>query len=416
MGTKRFTGSWRRRIAALLVSFSLLALGACAGQTPPTAVVAQSDIDKAETSAPSALEKEKAPQPDMSLVTPEYTARRILDSMTLQERVGQLVMAPINIQTSTSLEQLQSFVRDGKVGSVLLLGNWSGGVTQLASLTEQMQGFAPKNRQLLIAADQEGGQVQHLQGAGFSRMPSAVWQGSQTTDYLQQLAQGWGQQLKSAGVTVNLAPVTDTVQVQRPSNAPVGALSRDFGHDGTRNAEYAAAFIRGMRAAGVSTSIKHYPGLGAVTGNTDFTAQGIVDTTTVLGGDEEGAFVSALAAAPEMVMMSLATYSAIDPDHPAVFSSALITDRLRSRLGFEGVVTSDSLSAAAVRSIPAGDLGVRFVSAGGDLVCVGEPGIAQQILDGLNAEAQESADFRALVDRSALRVLTLKVEKGLAAE
>ena len=115
-----------------------------------------------------------------------------------------------------------------------------------------------------------------------------------------------------------------------------------FGLDADGNADHAKAFIQGMADSGVGSAIKHYPGLGSVTGNTDFTADGILDTTTTLDGAEIGAFNSTLEANPSMVMMSLATYQAIDPNNPAVFSSALVTDYLRNTVGFQGVITSDS--------------------------------------------------------------------------
>ncbi|MCI1935677.1 MAG: beta-glucosidase [Bifidobacteriaceae bacterium] len=420
MRSGRFLQSQRRLIAGV-VSALLFLLPACGTPGESDNSASGGQLSSQESTSDShggqetsrSLVKNAPPEPDESLATPEYKARQILESMSLQERIGQLVMAPLNLQTASSLESIQRFIQKGQVGSVLLLGNWNNGTASLAEITKKLQGFAPRGRQLLIAADQEGGQVQHLRGTGFTRMPSALTQGSMTTAQLQQQAGVWGQQLKSAGVNVNLAPVVGTVQVKRSANAPIGALQRDFGHNGTTNAQYAAAFIAGMRQAGVMTSIKHYPGLGAVTGNTDFTAEGTIDSTTVIGGEEEGAFATALKADPDIVMMALATYSAIDSSVPAAFSSKIINGRLRGELGFEGVVTSDSLSAAAVQSIPSPELGVRFVSAGGDLVCVGDPGIAQKILDGLNAKAKESKSFRELVDRSAVRVLALKIERGL---
>ena len=121
--------------------------------------------------------------------------------------------------------------------------------------------------------------------------------------------------------------------VDRSSNAPIGALYRDFGLDPAGNADHAKAFIQGMSDSGVGSAIKHYPGLGSVTGNTDFTANGILDTTTTLDGPEISAFNSTLEASPSMVMMSLATYQAIDPNNPAVFSSTLVTGYLRGKIG-----------------------------------------------------------------------------------
>lgn len=81
--------------------------------------------------------------------------------------------------------------------------------------------------------------------------------------------------------------------------------------------------------------------MGAVSGNTDFTTEGILDTTTTLGGAEAGAFDQAITKTdPAMVMMSLATYQSIDPNNPAVFSSTIIDGHIRNALKYTGVVIS----------------------------------------------------------------------------
>ena len=333
--------------------------------------------------------------------------------MSMEERVGQLVMAPLNAGTDPS--SLASTIRDRHVGSVLIIGNWNNGVASVRQATDALQSYAPANIKLLMTTDQEGGLVQHLQGSGFSTMPSAVEQGRMSTDQLRQSAAVWGNQLAQAGINVDLAPVVGTVTVPRASNAPIGALNRDFGLDAAGNAAHASAFVLGMRDSGVATSIKHYPSLGSVTGNTDFTADGILDTTTVLDGDVVNAFGTVIAdTQPAMVMMSLATYQAIDASAPAAFSPTIIDGYLRARQGYQGVVTSDSLSAAALGGVSPDQLGVRLVEAGGDLACIGAADYVTPILDGLNAKATTDAAFAAKVTRSAERVLTLKYQMGLA--
>ena len=95
-----------------------------------------------------------------------------------------------------------------------------------------------------------------------------------------------------------------------------------------------------------------------MTGNTDFTTDGILDTTTTLDGTEIKAFDTTIDKAdPAMVMMALATYQAIDPNDPAVFSSIIIDGHLRGDLGYDGVVISDSMSAAAVSAYDTTQLG-----------------------------------------------------------
>ena len=332
--------------------------------------------------------------------------------MTLDERIGQLVMAPLPAGSDPST--LRDLIVDQHVGSVLIIGNWNSGTTGVSAATSELQSYAPSNNRLLMTTDQEGGSVQHLSGNGFDTMPSATDQGTMDTAQLRQSAATWGAQLKSAGINVDLAPVVGTVTVDRSSNAPIGALNRDFGLDAAGNAKHAKAFIEGMSDSGVGSAVKHYPGLGSVTGNTDFTASGILDTTTTLDGPEISAFNSTLEASPSMVMMSLATYQAIDPDNPAVFSSTLVTGYLRGKIGFQGVVTSDSLSATALSGVQPSDLGVRLVEAGGDLACIGASSYVQPVLDGLNAKAAGDATFARKVQQSAIRVMTLKYEMGLA--
>lgn len=356
------------------------------------------------------LNRISSPKPDDSAAV---QARRLVSAMSMTERVGQLVMVPLFAGTDPSA--LASTIQNEHAGSVLIIGNWTGGTASVKAAADQLQGYAPSGNRLIIATDQEGGQVQHLTGTGFDVMPSAVEQGAMGTDQLRASAKTWGSQLTAAGVNVDLAPVLGTVTVDRASNAPIGALNRDFGLDAAGNAAHGVAFVEGMRDAGVETSVKHYPGLGAVTGNTDFTAEGILDTTTTLDGDEIGAFDTAIRqSSPAMVMMSLATYQAIDPANPAVFSSAIIEKHLRGDLGYDGVVTSDSLSAEALSGYDATQLGVRMIEAGGDLACIGQVDYVEPILRGLNMQASADEAFAKKVTESAVRVMTLKIRMGLA--
>lgn len=361
---------------------------------------------------PDTDDMDRKSMPEPADDSPKAQAQRAVAAMSMRERVGQLVMAPLYAGTDPSA--LYDLIANQHVGSVLIIGNWQSGISGVRQTTDTLQSYAPDNNRLLMTTDQEGGWVQHLQGPGFDTMPTATDQGTMSSDVLRQSAAVWGSQLNQAGINVDLAPVVGTVTVDRQSNAPIGSLDRDFGLDPQGNAEHAIAFIEGMRDAGVQSAIKHYPGLGAVTGNTDFTAEGILDTTTMIDGPEIGAFDTALQANPGMVMMALATYQAIDPNNPAVFSSTIINGHLRGDLGYEGVVVTDSMSAAALSSYDPSQLGVKLVEAGGDLACIGTLDYVTPILDGLNAQAASDPTFAEKVTRSAVRVMTLKYQMGLA--
>lgn len=409
-GMKKAHGFFTRLVAACCVAMLPVTLAACSGDASPSDAATAAFSTRRPTVTHDSLDK--AQVPSVRDDSPHAKAVRAVESMSVEEQVGQLVMAPLFVGSDPS--SLYDLIANRHVGSVLIIGNWTSGIAGVAAATSTLQSYAPGDNQLLMSTDQEGGLVQHLKGAGFDTMPSAIQQGAMDVSQLRQSASAWGTQLKAAGINVDLAPVVGTVTVDRSSNAPIGALYRDFGLDPAGNADHAKAFIQGMSDSGVGSAIKHYPGLGSVTGNTDFTANGILDTTTTLDGPEISAFNSTLEASPSMVMMSLATYQAIDPNNPAVFSSTLVTGYLRGKIGFQGVVTSDSLSATALSGVQPSDLGVRLVEAGGDLACIGASSYVQPVLDGLNAKAASDATFARKVQQSAIRVMTLKYEMGLA--
>lgn len=408
-------------IAAMLCVVALVAAGTAWWMLRPQQKDTLEHLAQPQSSS-STLNRDKAPTPKPQKSqerqkaagdSPAAKASRAIATMSLDERAGQLIMAPMFAGGNPA--DLSALISTRHVGSVVLIGNWNNGTAAAKTAADALQSYAPSGNQLIVSTDQEGGQVQHLKGSGFDTMPSAVAQGQMSADTLRSSAKTWGGQLKQAGINIDLAPVLGTVQVKRSSNAPIGALNRDFGLDSNGNAQHGIAFIEGMRDAGIGATVKHYPGLGAVTGNTDFTTEGILDTITTLDDEEIGAFNTTIKQAkPAMVMMSLATYQRIDSSAPAAFSSKIIDGMLRGSVGYDGVVISDSLSAAAVSGIATKDLGVRLVDAGGDLACIGDTSYVTPILDGIIARAQSDPAFAKKVTASATRVMTLKYQMGLA--
>ena len=398
-------------IAAMLCVVALVAAGTAWWMLRPQQKDTLEHLAQPQSSS-STLNRDKAPTPKSQEHqkaaddSPAAKASRAIATMSLDERAGQLIMAPMFAGGNPA--DLSALISTRHVGSVVLIGNWNNGTAAAKTAADALQSYAPSGNQLLVSTDQEGGQVQHLKGSGFDTMPSAVAQGQMSADTLRSSAKTWGGQLKQAGINIDLAPVLGTVQVKRSSNAPIGALNREPGSESNGNAQHGIAFVEGMRDAGVGATVKHYPGLGAVTGNTDFTTEGILDTTPTLDGEQIGAFNTTIKQAkPAMEMMSLATYQRIDSSAPAAFSSKIIDGTLRGSVGYDGVVISDSLSAAAVSGIATKDLGVRLVDAGGDLACIGDTSYVTPILDGIIARAQSDPAFAKKVTASATRVMTL---------
>jgi beta-N-acetylhexosaminidase len=267
---------------------------------------------------------------------------------------------------------------------------------------------------LQIAIDQEGGQVQTLKGADFPLIPSAVQQGQWDDAMLRSRTTDWAKRLVEAGVTLDLAPVADTVPAGTgDANPPIGAFDRQYGSSPDQVADKIHTVVSAAQAAGVLTTLKHFPGLGRVRANTDTSTQA-VDNTTTADDPYLKPFTSGIEAGSAAVMISSARYPKLDPNSVAAFSTPIITGLLRQRLGYTGLVVSDDLgSAVAVGSVPVGERAVRFIQAGGDLVLSVKASDAGPMSAALLAAAQASPAFDARVTDAAARVIRSKYRAGL---
>lgn len=327
--------------------------------------------------------------------------------MTLEQKVAQLFMVgtPVEGADETTL----AAVGDDGVGGLFLHGRLSTGVDAASQLVSQFTDVASSPLPLWVATDQEGGQVQVLGGTGFDLIPTAVEQGAMDSEDLRASASEWGDQLAQAGITMNLAPVADIVPPGTAgSNPPIGSLDRQYGDDEASVSAGAGAFAAGMRDAGIMPTLKHFPGLGYVTDNTDFSS-GVVDSTVTADGSDIGVYRTLLDEGPAIVMMSTAIYANIDPDAPAAFSATVI-GLLRNDLGFEGVVTTDDLSAASqVSAWTPAERATMAIDAGVDLVLVSsDPSVYPEMRDAVLERAQRDADFAQKVDDAVQRIAAAK--------
>ena len=394
---------------------------------PPTATETPPSPGSA-TGSPSA--SPAAPMPTASLPprTPAPTrtpapaapaplscASRVFATMSESQRIGQLFIIGLTRDHLDAAER--TAVAQFHFGSVSFTAKTSAGVAAVRAIVDAVQAEATPTAtgrvKFLVAANQEGGLIQALSGPGFDVMPSALSQGTLAPADLERMAARWGRELRAAGINLDFAPVADVVPPGTDAgNAPIGQLEREYGHDPATVSSHVAAFIRGMEEAGVATSAKHFPGLGRVAGNTDFTAA-VTDLITTRHDPFLQPFAGAIHAGVPFVMISLATYERIDPRHLAAFSPAVMTGMLRVDLGYRGLVISDALGAAAVASIPPATRALDFVGAGGDMIVVNQLVPAVQMAQALASAAAQGPGFRDRVNDAVLRVLRTKEAMGL---
>ena len=226
---------------------------------------------------------------------------------------------------------------------------------------------------LVVAIDEEGGDVTRLEAATGSSVPGAAALGAiDDTDLTETLARALGTELAERGIDVDLAPVAD---VNTDAANPVIGV-RSFGADPDLVARHTAAFVTGLQGAGVAACVKHFPGHGATAVDSHLGLPVIDATGDLLHRRELVPFRAAIEAGVALVMAGHLVVPAID-DHPATVSERVLGGLLRGELGFEGAIVTDALDMAGIGGVDAiPTTAVRALAAGADLCCLGPaPGV-----------------------------------------
>jgi beta-N-acetylhexosaminidase len=277
---------------------------------------------------------------------------------------------------------------------------------QLSALTASLRAAAPAN--LLVAIDQEGGLVSRLKPAqGFPDTRSQAEIGaSGDPDAAFAFGRSMGATMAAAGIDLDLAPVVD-VNVN-PANPAIGALDRSFSDDPAVVTSMAEAEINGLHEHGVRAAIKHFPGLGSASANTDFDH---VDVTRTWTETELEPFASLMAAGlPDAVMTGHMVNDKLDPDVPASLSAATVEGLLRGQLGWAGAVMTDDLGAEAIASrYSRGEAVALALEAGSDLLLFANqtvyvPKLAAELVETIVGLVESGRISEARIDQSIERL------------
>ncbi|MCS6962516.1 MAG: glycoside hydrolase family 3 protein [Thermoflexus sp.] len=279
---------------------------------------------------------------------------------------------------------------------------------QIRELTQRLQ-YAARQADmppLLIAADQEGGQLMAID-KDTTPFPGNMALGAiGSAELAYQAGEVIGRELAAMGINVNYAPVCDVNT--NPQNPVIGV--RSFGEDPHRVAELATAFIRGIQSTGVIATAKHFPGHGDTQEDSHFTLPIVSHDLERLNRVEFVPFRAAIAAGVRMIMtahLSIPTITGL-PDLPATLSPAILRGVLREQMGFHGVIITDALTMKAIRSaVTSASLSLDAIAAaraGADLLLFGpEPfdreEVFQNLAQAIHRGLLEEADLRYSADR-----------------
>jgi beta-N-acetylhexosaminidase len=318
----------------------------------------------------------------------------------LEPELGQLLLAGFQ---GTALEgngELEALLCGARVGGVVLFARNIVDAPQLQRLTGAMQARARActGRALLVAVDAEGGQVMRLgPGAGFTATLSAQELGETNDFTLTELeARRMGRMLRDAGINWNLAPVVDVGY--NPANPVIVGAARSFSANPLLVTAHARAFVRGMRAEGVLTALKHFPGHGSSYGDSH---QGFVDVTATANREAELIPYRILIAEhlADSVMTAHVFNRALDARYPATLSRPTLTGLLRGELGFDGPVVTDDLRMGAIQEQYGFErAAVAALAAGADLLLIAD----DRLPDGRSAAQAALAALRRRLARGRL--------------
>jgi beta-glucosidase-like glycosyl hydrolase len=369
-----------------------------------------------------------APAPDPKA---EAWVRKTLKRMTLEEKVGQLVVPGLNgVYTpldSDAAEKLDRLARERRVGGfhvfggaealppVLLnaaYGTSGGRATRgqplaIAALLNRLQRASALP--LLFTADFEGGAGYIVEGA--TRLPRAMAIGATRDPGLAEragrLVAGEGRAL---GVHVDFYPVVDVNN--NPANPIINV--RSFGEDPSFVGQMAVAYVKGIQAGGMLSTAKHFPGHGDTATDTHLDLAVIEHPRSRLDAVELVPFKAVIAAGIDAVMSTHIRLPALDPTEglPATLSRPILTGLLRTELGFSGLVFTDSMSMLAIsRRFGNEKAAAMAVAAGADVVL--DPPDPEAALRGIREAVAKGEIAREQLDRSVERLLRAKALLGL---
>ena len=361
------------------------------------------------TAEPSAS-AQPSPTPRTSAEVRKDAAQALLDGMTTQEKICQLLIVHPEALTGGGTvtgmtDELAAALRAYPVGGLLLsAGNMTSG-EQLAALTAALSNgckTAP-----LISVDEEGGRVARLMNTvGTTKLGSMYSYRAQGTQGAHDNAQTIARDIAAYGFNTDFAPVAD-VWTNKRSNA-IG--DRAYSDDYDEAAELVAAAVKGFHDGGVICCLKHFPGHGSTKTDSHDGAATVDKTLPQLRQEDLKPFVSGIAAGADMVMVGHLTVPTMD-DAPASVSRKIVTNLLRYNLGFRGVIVTDGLQMQALAQYTDGEKAVLALAAGNDMLLEisDVPGtvaaVEQALADGTLTQAA--------LDASVLRVLQLKLAHGI---
>lgn len=290
------------------------------------------------------------------------------NNLPMEIKVGQMLVAGFDGTEINS--HIETLIKEYHIGNVILFARNFKSIEQLYKLNMDLQRLALKENgiPLFITTDQEGGMVMRItEGGAYFPGNMALSAGGKTEDaYVQ--GKYCGQELKALGINMNLAPVLDVNN--NPKNPVIGV--RSYGEDPSRVASFGEAYVKGLQESDVIATGKHFPGHGDTSVDSHLDLSAVKHDIKRIEEVELLPFKKAIEGGIAAIMSAHVIFSAFEKENlPATLSYKVLTELLRKKLGFNGLIMTDCMEMKAIATYFGTEKAAEMsVSAGADMVCV----------------------------------------------
>lgn len=381
--------------------------------------------------------------------SPERKIDRVVAKMTMDEKISQMIIPAIrswndvNVTGLSAAPELKEVLERHQYGGIILFGANITGAEQVTRLINDLQinNMQIKNATVhvpyLTPVDEEGGIVIRLNSG--TRMTGNMAIGATTNAVQNAETTGriLGEELAAVGFNTDFAPDIDVNN--NPSNPVIG--TRSFSDDPEMVSQLGAAYSKGLASSSIIATYKHFPGHGDTETDSHIGTPSVEKTYEELLGTELVPFKKAIENGADMIMTAHITYPLIDEEktfgdgskgyYPATMSKKMITDILRTDLGYSGVVVTDALEMDAIRTaalVPGKEdsseyhinIAKEVINAGVDILLLpvdlknAEAAVFyDEYIAGIEEKVKSGEISKKRIDESVKRILMLKYKYGI---
>lgn len=364
----------------------------------------------------------------------ENRVKQIVDSMTLRQKITQMMMIDFRNWNGSGFtvmnDQVRKIVAEYQFGALIYFAPNMVGTEQVYNLTKEMQAAATQNGGLpmIITADQEGGMVYRL-GSGTALPGNMAVGAAGNTEYAKVNGKIIGRELSSLGLNSTLAPVVD---VNNNANNSVIGL-RSYGDNPTLVGQMASAQLEGLNEYGVIGCLKHFPGHGDTATDSHYGLPVVDKSYEQLKNCELKPYEIAVEQGVDMIMTAHILYPQLEKDTvksnktgkneslPATLSDDILTELLKKQMGFEGIITTDAMNMAGIANYwDMTQSSVLAINAGVDMLCMptslsseNSLNTLNTIINGIEQAVNNGTIPMSRINDAVTRIITVKANRGI---